>query len=257
MRKKLALILLIFFPWFNSASAFSQPINAINAYNSGDWGKAALLAGQINTEQSQCFAAEAILTEASFKGPSKTSKRKLSQINDYINKAYNLNSKSVCASTLIATNSLIKARIAGPIKSLRLGLVKSSKNQIIEAITLDTNNARAYALLGTWNFEVVRIAGKQNAMIFGADIEAGRKNFQKALVISPNDVSIRMLFANSILMSKEVDHIKESRTQLEIINKFNAQTARDNQIKYRASLLLAKLRQNQTSEAIKLASLWF
>jgi cytochrome c-type biogenesis protein CcmH/NrfG len=93
----------------------------------------------------------------------------------------------------------MKAKRASAGEALARRYAPRGKALIDEALALDPRDARAYALLGGWNLEIVRRGGPVGARLMGASSKAGMRAFTEARTLAPNDPAIALHFAIALL----------------------------------------------------------
>lgn len=100
--------------------------------------------------------------------------------------------------------------------SIERGYARRGKRLLEEAIRLAPHEPWAYAFLGAWHFEVVRRGGTAGALFFGAGRTAGRRAFERALLLSPGDPGIAYQYAIVLLESDPHRNAEEARRLLQL-----------------------------------------
>jgi tetratricopeptide (TPR) repeat protein len=89
------------------------------------------------------------------------------------------------------------------------GYPKEAKDNIEEALADDPNNPWALAALGGWNIEIVRNAGSTlGKWVYGATIDQGRENFEKAMAADPRNLVVRYQYALA-LAAYDLDNYRD------------------------------------------------
>ncbi len=92
-----------------------------------------------------------------------------------------------------------EARLMGMMEAHFRHYDTRAKEQIDAALEDDPSNAWALAALGGWNIEIAHMAGKTLARwLYGASLDAGLKDFQKAFAVAPDSVVLHYQYALSL-----------------------------------------------------------
>ena len=142
-----------------------------------------------------------------------------------------------------------EGRIIGKIKAQWRGYPEIAKQELDAALASDPDNAKAYAALGGWNIEIVRNGGAVPArMIFGATLDNGLGDFQKAFALSPDDPAIRYQYALVLAGLDPVTYRGEMESALTRTQTLKARTAYESFVQARAKELQNALRHGDEAE---------
>jgi hypothetical protein len=90
----------------------------------------------------------------------------------------------------------LEGRAEGILAAAGHGYAKSAKASLDSALADDPKNAFVWAALGGWNIEVVRNGGATLAhLIYGANVDDGLADFDKAFALNPGNVALRYQYA--------------------------------------------------------------
>ena len=135
-----------------------------------------------------------------------------------------------------------EARIIGIIAARLKGYAKEAKDEIDAAIADDPRNAWAWAALGGWNVEVVHGGGRTLARwIYGATIETGMADFQRAFALDPSNFVLRYQAALTLAAYDRDRFRTEIAAELENSIAARPRTAYEVFAQARARALLAAL----------------
>lgn len=114
----------------------------------------------------------------------------------YAQRAVEVDPKQPEGHIYLAVTMGYEARIIGTIAARFRGYAQKAKDEIDAAIAVDPRDAWAWAALGGWNIEVVRGGGKTLARwMYGATVEKGLADFQKAFSADPDNFVLRFQYA--------------------------------------------------------------
>jgi hypothetical protein len=92
-----------------------------------------------------------------------------------------------------------EARVIGMVQAHFRHYDTYAKEHIDAALADDPSNAWAWAARGGWNIEIAHTAGRALARwLYGASLDAGLKDFQKAFAIAPDSVVLHYQYALSL-----------------------------------------------------------
>jgi len=113
------------------------------------------------------------------------------------------NPSNADAKLLYAISYGFYGRSVSPIKAWRKKIPQKIETAILDAITANPDNANSYALYAGWHLGVYAKAGPKTARrMYGANIEDGISNFERAQSLLPDDM---MINANYALMLFAID----------------------------------------------------
>lgn len=238
------------------AMAGAVDTQAQAAYNIGNWVEAARLAETVNDEDNLVFAARSIATQIGFERPSRCSAQTMRRFRQLIDFALGKNPQNIQAKLLDATYDLFRARQLGPVRAFVDGAATRGKRKLEAIIRLSLNLAEAHALLGSWHYEVLRLANPRTAGNLGASEARGRQAFARARAIAPNDISFPFLEANGLLLLKPREGAEYVITILREVVRPRASNQWERTIKSRGQQLLTLLQTQDYQGANNLALSW-
>lgn len=185
---------------FVSAAA---PYNgAAQLYEIGKYLEAASLAEKEGTASSLALAARATLAHAIYVADSSSRTTEVKKGEDLARKALAQDPGQVEAHLQLAIALYQQARVMTPITAYFQGYVGEARGNLDAALRIDADNPWVHSLLGSWHFEVVRLAGDILAQgLFDANLTDGRAAFAKANTLLPNNIVLQYTFARALLLS--------------------------------------------------------
>jgi hypothetical protein len=93
----------------------------------------------------------------------------------------------------------MKGRRASLREALSQHYAARGKVLIDEALTMASEEARGYALLGAWNLEILRRGGPVGAKLMGASAKAGIRAFEQARALASASAAIALHYALGLL----------------------------------------------------------
>lgn len=170
--------------------------------SSGKYDKAFEQASRIGNPEALLLGAEAINTKlllGQSTAPKKDAKKAMKIALDILTS----NPSNADAKLLYAISYGFYGRSVSPIKAWRKKIPQKIETAILDAITANPDNANSYALYAGWHLGVYAKAGPKTARrMYGANIEDGISNFERAQSLLPDDM---MINANYALMLFAID----------------------------------------------------
>lgn len=115
------------------------------------------------------------------------------------NQALAAEPQSVDARMQLALVYGVRGRRANMADAIAHNYAPRGKRLIQEALALAPTNARAHALMGAWHLEVLRRGGRAGAMAYGARLEDGLREFERARALAPDDPMISLQYAVALI----------------------------------------------------------
>ena len=182
----------------SNAFAYCTEIDAAQALRNGEFELAAKSGAQIGTVTSRLIAAEAL-----------SAKVLLGMAEDETNSAKTALQLSASVLSEEPENKEAQfqyaladgfiTRAAPPFKAWRKKLPQKTKQTVDALVENSPSDGRAHALRGAWHMGIIRETGEKNgAKWFGADAAAGQADYERALVLRPNDIIITSNYALSL-----------------------------------------------------------
>jgi len=182
------------------ASAWADPPgDAVQLYVSGNYIAAADAVARDNDAATLAFASQALMAAC-------VTTRDRSQISGWLDRAeqsareaLQRDPNSVDARMQLALVYGVRGRRANLADAVAHNYAPRGKRMIEEVLALDPNNARAHALLGAWHLEVIRRGGRAGAAAYGARLETGLREFNRARALAPSDPMIALHYAVALI----------------------------------------------------------
>ena len=171
----------------------AQADTAAQLYAAGKYQQAEAAGVVENNAEGLTYATRAVLAHETMGAPCLDC---LKRAEGYARKAVAANPYYPDAHTYLAAALGYQGRIVGLIYARIANYPEEAKANIDAALNSDPNNGRALAALGGWNIEVVRAGGDTMAkMIYGASLEAGQRDFERAFAAAPDNLVLRYQYA--------------------------------------------------------------
>lgn len=215
MRAIYVSFLSFFFAFVASVFAYADDDNGTgnlrHLFNTGDY-KSAIKAGKDMggveglSLASESMSAQVLLGQVKKRRKTATKARKLAQ------KALKLDPDSHEAIVQYALARGFETQSSSPMRVWRKGLIKKSKDAIIDVQEKFPQDARGDALMGAWHLGIVRRAGEERALDWFEATEAdGIAFYQASLLKRPDDIIILANFATALLAIDSERHVERAR----------------------------------------------
>jgi hypothetical protein len=198
------------------ASSASGNVNegAMRAFQAGRWQEAATLAVSNPTPDNQAFAARALLAGALLASNNAARLPAIAQAKIYAEAALNAAPRHIEARLQLATALGLQARAASPARAFARGLPQRVR-RLLDGVARDApSEAWAFALLGGWHLEGLRIGGAAARAMLGCDLNQGKAAFARSMRLNPDEASTPFYFAASLLALAPTTNATEARTLL-------------------------------------------
>lgn len=184
-------------------------------FNQGEY-KSAIRAGKdLGSAQglslaSESMSAQVLLGHVSKRRKTATKARKLAQ------KALKMDPGSHEAVVQYALSRGFETQSSSPMRVWRKGLIKKSKDAIIEVQEKFPEDPRGDALMGAWHLGIVRRAGEERALDwFDATESDGIMYYEKSLLRRPDDIIILANFSTALLAIDSERHRDKAKALAE------------------------------------------
>jgi tetratricopeptide (TPR) repeat protein len=229
---------------------------ALAAFQAGRWQEAADLAIAIATPDNQAFAARALLAGALLTSNIAARQSSIATAKRFAEAALATTPRHVEARLQLATALGLQARAGSPTRAFARGLPQRVR-RILDGVVRDApGEAWAYALLGGWHLEGLRIGGGAARAMLGCDLAAGKAAFGRAMRLIPSEASTPFYFASSLLALAPVPNALEARALLLRATACPDRDAFQGAVKSRATALSQALDNDGPARAARLALGW-
>jgi hypothetical protein len=176
------------------------PAGAREAFDAGDYLRAAALAEAAGDADGLAFAARARLATTLLTGASRISAAEVSRSRALAQRALRLEPDHVEGRLQLAIALGLEARRVAPAMALARRLPQRVRGLIEEVCADAPREPWAHAIRGSWHLEGVRLAGSQATMLLGASSEAGNAAYTRATALSTSP-TFPAMHAISVLAS--------------------------------------------------------
>lgn len=229
---------------------------AMTEFAKGNWKQAAQIAARLHDADNLAFAARSLLASALLSSPSRTRGRDVSQARTYAQAALILAPKHIEGRLQMATALGLQARTGSPVKAFTLGLPQRIRRLLDSVARDDPSQAWAFALLGGWHLEALRIGGAGARAMLGVNLAAGKQAFARAMTLDGSIAATPFYFAASLLALAPGENKGEARTLLVRAQSTPKRDAFQDEVQARAAQLLAILDQKGPEAAANQALKW-
>ena len=178
------------------ASALDRGLaEAQAAFDSGAFGRAALLARKLQTGEGDALASRAEMVRGDFIS---TGEARLTHFEAALRDGRRAVARAPDrpeAHLAVAVALGLVARREGSMAAHFKGMATEARNHIDRALALDPDNAWAHAALGGWNLEIAYEGGPLGEVVYGASAEAGIAAYEEALSLDPANMSVAWQYA--------------------------------------------------------------
>jgi hypothetical protein len=229
---------------------------AMRAFQAGRWQDAADQAARSDTADNQAFAARALLAGALLATTSAARLPAIAQAKRYAEAALATSPRHVEARLQLATALGLQARAGSPARAFARGLPQRVR-RLLDSVARDApSQAWAFALLGGWHLEGLRIGGGAARAMLGCDLTQGKAAFARAMRLDPNEASTPFYFAASLLALAPVANATEVRNLLARSTACADRDAFQAAVKARSTTLGQTLDSDGPARAARLALGW-
>jgi tetratricopeptide (TPR) repeat protein len=237
-----------------SGQASAAPIssNAIANYNAGMWQEAAAQAGASADPDNQAFAARCLLAGVLLNTTVDGRSTSIARARQFAESALAKNPRHVEGRLQLATALGLQARAGSPARAYARGLPQKVRRLLDSVVRDAPGEAWAYALLGGWHLEGLRIGGAAARAMLGSDLTQGKTAFARSMRLDPDQAAPPFYFAASLLALNPNANAAEARALLSRAQTCPPHDAFQAAVKARATILLQTL---DTAGPVRAASL--
>jgi hypothetical protein len=237
--KSLPVILLLLSASVGAAAGGLPRAEAL--YYAGEMRQAAEAARALGSADAYSLAAKASLVEAIYQAEDGERTALLHQAIHDANEALALDPQNVDARlhVAIALGHLAEDDLVGAQMN---GYVEEGKRLIDQALALAPTDPWAHGLLGMWHLQVVRHAGYALARsLYGADVQTGVAQCDKALTMAPQDLAIRFGCALSRLQADPDGVDWQALDELKLVGHMPAENAAETLVRAKAERVVREI----------------
>jgi hypothetical protein len=241
-----------------SSQALAAPISsdAIANYNAGMWQDAAIQAAANADPDNQAFAARCLLAGVLLNTTVDGRNTSIARARQFAESALAKNPRHVEGRLQLATALGLQARTGSPTRAFARGLPQRVRRLLDSVVRDSPSEAWAYALLGGWHLEGLRIGGTAARAMLGCDLGQGKTAFSRSIRLNPSEASTPFYFAASLLALSPIANATEARALLVRAQTCPQRDAFQGAVKARATTLLQTLDTAGPARAASLALGW-
>lgn len=185
---------------FSALAAQAGPLDQAEAlYRFGEYEKARAAAEVVGGADGFVLAARAILTETDLKNRKDRSRDVIEGAIALAQKSLDLEPDNIHGHIQMAVGIGLNSRLMGQMSAHFGGHGKRSRDHMLAALAIDSNNPWALVAYGAWNIEVVGRAPSGIAKDYGATEAGGFKSFERSLEVAPEEAIFRFLFGLQLI----------------------------------------------------------
>ena len=180
-----------------SALAHPTSVALSEQYSRGDYLAAATLAEAAAGPDDLAFAARALLAH-SITGPATPDMRVVERAVKDAEAALRLDPTHEEGRLQLAIALSLKSRDMDVMAAWSAGYGERGKKLAEEVLKADPDNFYAHGFLAVWNLEVERRGGGVGAWMLGASVESGRRHYEQARTLAPDDIGVHWQYARAL-----------------------------------------------------------
>lgn len=207
-----------------TTSALADPPAALRLYAAGDYLAAAAHAETQPSAAAHLVAGRALVAAAMTSPQRSDVGDWLARAEAHANEALELDPHSADARLQLAFILGARARRASVPEAIARNFAPRGRRLIQEALEIEPANPVAHALLGAWHLEVLRRGGRTGSALYGARIETGIAQFERARALAPRDGMIALEYAIALL---QLDPERYADQVAALLDAAGAQSPRD------------------------------
>ena len=193
-------VILIVLIWSTAAQAEEQAHRI--AFSEGRYSDAASAADVMHTPDNLAFAARGLLAKAMSAEDFIPPPDLIDQAEQFAREALIEAPEHIEARLQLAIALSLKTRPMTTRQTLRSGYGDEAKRLVESVLEDDPANVYAHGFLSVWHIEVRRRGGAIGASMLGASVKQGRKHYQNAVALSPDDASVHWQYARALNRAK-------------------------------------------------------
>jgi tetratricopeptide (TPR) repeat protein len=183
--------------WVSPAFAHPTSIALADRYARGEYLEAASLAEAAAGADDLAFAARALLAHCMTGSAAPDASLVERAVKD-AEAALRLDPAHEEGRLQLAIALSLKSRDMDLMAAWSAGYGEKGKKLAEEVLKADPANFYAHGFLAVWNLEVARRGGGMGAWMLGASTESGRKHYEQARALAPDDVGVHWQYARAL-----------------------------------------------------------
>lgn len=205
--------------------AAEPPRAAVRSYVAGNFLAAAEIAERGRSSESLAFAARALMAQC-LSAPDRAAMAPLAERAEAAARdALALDPDSVDARLQLALALGVRGRLAPLREAVAHRYAPRGRDLIEEALDRAPNEPWAHALLGGWHLEILRRGGRAGAVAYGARLNTGIAEFERARTLAPADPIILLHYAVALIQLDAERHAARITRLLEAADSMRADDA--------------------------------
>lgn len=220
-------------------------------FTRGDYMEAAREAEGAAGADDLAFAARALLAQC-MTGPNEPDAALVDRASRDAEAALKIDPKHEEGQLQLAIALSLKSRKMDVLDAWSAGYGDKGKKLASEVLKSDPDNFYAHGFLAVWNVEVRRRGGTVGAAIMGASVKNGRKHYQSAARLAPDDIGVHWQYARALAALGVKEYGAEASTVLDKALAANADSHVEKVMQQRAAELSEALK-GDAATAQKLA----
>ena len=244
--------ILIFLVW-PSATHADEDAHLI-AFSEGRYSDAASVAAELHTPDNLAFAARSLLAEAMSAEDFIPPPNLIEQAELLAREALIEAPDHIEARLQLAIALSLKTRPMTTRQTLRSGYGDEAKRLVESVLEDDPSNVYAHGFLSVWHVEVRRRGGAIGASMLGASVKQGRRHYQDAIALSPDDASVHWQYARALTALNARKFRREIEDALKLATDCAVETSLEALMQDRARALLTVIQSEKRSVAERVAA---
>lgn len=190
---------------------------AYHAFDEGRFLEAAALARRSATPEGYAFAARAELVHADFIAPREARLASILRAEEDARTAISLAPDLAEGHLQLAIALGLRGRVEGRMTAHFEGYADEARAHLDYVVAREPDNPWVHALLGGWHLEISEEGGSLGRTLYGAGIERGVAEYERALSLSENDLVIGYQCALQLAALDDETYKARAETLLEDI----------------------------------------
>ena len=243
MRKLAAVVVAVVLLGGASALRADDALDKARAlFSEGEFLPGVEMAEQLGTADSLAFAAQGLAYYAHFVAAEDDRLALLEKAVGWAEAALALDGKNAEVRVQMAHTLGRYSQQFGIMDAITEGFASRIRDQIDAALELEPDNASAHMLLANWHAEIIDSAGFIGRTIYGADPDEVVAHTAAAIAARPDDLLLRIEYANALTKIDDEEYAAQIRAQLEVAANLPVDGAFEKLLQFRAQQMLNTLK---------------